>query len=67
MRDFEDEVIGYLRNDEIKNMLLDLKLHGGLHNIQDDLIICYKGMIGLGVIDGAEEPLLKAWIRDLFG
>ncbi len=65
MKDFEDEISGYLRNDEIKKTLSGLSLKGGQTNIPDDLVTCYQSLIGLGVVGKEESTLLNAWLNDL--
>lgn len=65
MRDFADEVPGYLHNDRIRQTLEDLPLSGGVESMTQDLRRCYEAMVGLEVVGGAELPLLDAWIADI--
>jgi len=65
IRDFADEVPGYLNNRNIAIRLEALKLAAGPENIGDNLILCYEEMVGLNVIDAKEMPLVKAWVQDL--
>ena len=41
MKDFQDEVAGYVNNQEISDILGCLKLASGLNNIADNMMICY--------------------------
>jgi hypothetical protein len=65
MRDFADEIPGYLHNDRIRRTLEDLPLSGGQKNMPEDLRRCYKSLVSLDVVGSAEIPLLDAWIADL--
>lgn len=65
IKDFEDEVVGYLNNSLIASTLTKLPLKEGKENIYENLELCYKSIIKLGVIDQKELPLVKAWINDI--
>ncbi|MCK4748959.1 MAG: DUF288 domain-containing protein, partial [Bacteroidales bacterium] len=65
LKDFEDEVPGYLNNAAIAKVLESLHLSGSPEYIYDNLIKCYQSMIGMGLIGGEEMNILKAWIHDL--
>ncbi|MGD1808000.1 STELLO glycosyltransferase family protein [Dapis sp. BLCC M126] len=65
MKDFQDEVIGYINNQEISDILGCLKLASGLNNIPDNMIICYSKLIELGVVGENEMKLLESWFEDL--
>ena len=65
MRDFEEEVPGYLHNDRIRKTLEDLPLRGDEERIGDDLAACYRALIKLGVVGAEEEPLVNAWLEDI--
>lgn len=64
LRDFEEEVPGYLHNHQIARHLADLPLGTGTEAISANLIECYECLIRLGLIGKDEMPLLMAWIRD---
>lgn len=64
MRDFADEVPGYLRNHAICESLGKLELKTGLENLHDNLRRCYAELVGMGVVDQRELALLEAWIED---
>jgi len=65
LRDFEDEIPGYLNNSKICKTLGELKLKKGKTNIFENLISCYQALIDINVVGSDEMPLLKAWISDL--
>lgn len=65
MRDFADEVPGYLHNERIARILEDLPIEGGAGSIAKNLRRCYQALVGCAVIGEAELPLLDAWIADL--
>ncbi|WBH17443.1 STELLO glycosyltransferase family protein [Sphingomonas radiodurans] len=65
MRDFADEVPGYLHNDRIRATLEDLDITGGEAAMPDDLMRCYRALIALGVVGAEEEALVAAWNEDL--
>lgn len=65
MRDFADEVPGYLNNRAIGEHLTALKLSAGPENIGDNLVRCYEELVRLALVGTEEIPLVKAWVRDL--
>lgn len=64
MRDFADEVPGYLNNERIRLTLEDLSLASGSGALLDNLVKAYDALIKLEVIGEEERPLLKAWCED---
>jgi hypothetical protein len=65
MKDFADEVPGYLNNRQILTTLIDLELKSSPDSIPENLLICYEALIKLGVIGSEELSLLEAWLADL--
>jgi hypothetical protein len=65
MRDFQDEIPGYLHNRAIGAALDALSLSPGVDNIGENLRRCYTTLTGMGLVGEAELPLLDAWLRDL--
>jgi len=65
IKDFEDEVPGYLNNDVITEELGKLPLKSGDDEILPNLALCYQKLISLDLIQAAEEPLIEAWVDDL--
>lgn len=65
MRDFEDEVSGYLNNSQIAKSLSQLKLLSGEQHIPDNLKKCYDTLIQLNLVKSEEFKLLETWLNDL--
>jgi hypothetical protein len=65
MRDFADEVPGYLHNRRIATTLEGLDLAPGADAIPATLQRCYDALIGLGVLPAGERALVDAWLADL--
>jgi len=64
MRDFSDEIVGYLHNHIIAENLSKLNLKSGMENIPENLLICYDLFVRMGLMDKMEMNLLNAWIKD---
>jgi len=65
LKDFADEVPGYLNNAKICKDLEDLDLKSGKDNIAENLLRCYRMMTENKYIGIEELPLVEAWIHDL--
>jgi hypothetical protein len=65
MRDFRDEVPGYLNNAAICEALGKLSLQSGVDRINDNLRACYEQLVRMALIGQQELSLLDAWINDL--
>jgi len=65
LRDFEDEISGYLHNGRICHLLEALALKPGMEQIPDNLRRCYNLFIRENLIDAREKPLLDAWLEDV--
>ncbi len=67
LRDFEDEVPGYLNNDKIRKILeaLDLKKGREIKVVSDNLHSCYRALTDQGIVGKGEMPLVEAWVQDL--
>jgi hypothetical protein len=67
MRDFEDEISGYLGNRKIAESLdaLDIVAGVDLATLAQNLRLCYRTLVAGGHVGEAELPLLDAWIADL--
>jgi hypothetical protein len=65
MKDFLDEIPGYLNNHRIAEMLLELPLKPTLEAIPDNLRQSYQGLAKMGMVAVAELDLLEAWLEDL--
>lgn len=65
LRDFEEEIPGYLHNSRIRDGLDGLDLPAGRGNIPDALRACYRKLVELELVGAQELPLLEAWLEDL--
>ena len=65
LKDFRDEIPGYLNADRLSQILAKLSLTGRLLGIADDMRRCYDALTSEGLV-GTEEPaLLDAWLQDI--
>lgn len=65
LRDFEQEVPGYLGNDRFREVLEALNLPAAPDQVGHNLHRCYEALIGAGLIPGKELPLVECWLADL--
>jgi hypothetical protein len=65
MRDFTDEVPGYLNNRAMGAALDELDLQAGADNMGANLRLCYQTLVSNGWVGEQELPLLDAWLDDL--
>jgi hypothetical protein len=65
MKDFEDEIPGYLNNSSIMKGLNALNLLDGVENIYTNLTLCYEELVRQGIVDAKELALLDCWIQDM--
>ncbi len=65
LKDFNDEVSGYMNNARICQLLQELDLKAGSENMGENLLKCYKVFIDEGLVDVKEVPLIYAWIADI--
>jgi hypothetical protein len=65
LKDFQDEIPGYLNNAKIAESLGALSLQPGTAAIPENLQVCYEALIKLAVIDARELTLLGDWLQDL--
>jgi hypothetical protein len=65
MRDFTDEVPGYLQNARIAGILESLSLKTGPSKVEENLLTCYEALVKTGIFPETELPLVKAWLTDL--
>jgi hypothetical protein len=64
LRDFADEIPGYLGNSQIVELLASLRLHTSweLKDICCDLATCYEELVAADFVPDKELPLLQLWI-----
>ena len=65
MRDFRDEVPGYLHNASIREALAALDLAPGVERLGENLLACYEKLVEMSLVGREELPLLAAWLEDL--
>lgn len=65
LKDFQDEIPGYLNNVKIMDNLIELSLKEGIDYIPENLILCYNKLIDLGLFSVDELELLNCWLSDL--
>ncbi len=65
LRDFEQEIPGYLHNQQIVNTLTELSLASGPGAVADNLMRCYEALVAKEFIPSSELPLVKAWLADI--
>jgi hypothetical protein len=65
LKDFEDEVHGYLNYNKIWNILIGLKLSEKQKDIFKNVAKCYEKLAAAGLMNNNELDLLDAWNNDL--
>ena len=65
MRDFEQEVPGYLGNDEIRSALEQTHLRPEPYATADNCHRCYEALVRTRLVLAQEMPVLEAWLRDV--
>lgn len=65
MRDFEDEISGYLGNDAIAALLAAIPVEAGVERIPDAMRACYRALVEKGFVGEPELALLDHWLADL--
>lgn len=64
MRDFCDENVGYLRNDEIRQLLEAAPLRRGADQLLPNIERCYDILAREAVVGPEEPALVRAWLDD---
>ena len=65
IRDFQDEISGYLNDKKIIQILTDGELKNGKENLQENLLRCYRMLVEKNILQKEELPIVDAWIEDL--
>jgi len=65
MRDFRDEVAGYLNNLRIVPMLEALDLSPAPEDMGENLRVCYRALVEAGIVPQAELPLVDGWLAEV--
>lgn len=64
LRDFEEEIPGYLHNEAIVERLASLTIPAGEENLFDAVEACYTELVAMGMVGAEELPLIAAFRRD---
>lgn len=65
MRDFKDEVPGYLNNSAIGEALGQLDIKAGVEHLGENLRACYEKLVSMDLVGAQELDLVDAWLADL--
>lgn len=65
MRDFKDEVPGYLNNSAIGEALGQLDIKAGVEHLGDNLRLSYEKLVSMDLVGVQELDLVDAWLADL--
>ena len=65
LRDFRDEVPGYLNNSAICDALGQLDIRQGVEHLGDNLRRCYEKLVSMELVGAQELDLIDAWLSDL--
>jgi hypothetical protein len=65
MKDFTDEIPGYLENEKIREILSGSKLKSGAGYVATNLRVCYADLIAAGIFPEKEMELVDLWLEDL--
>jgi hypothetical protein len=65
MRDFEDEVPGYLLNRKIARILEAAQLRSGVEQLSNNLLTCYERLVAENIFEPKELALVQAWVDDV--
>ena len=67
LKDFEDEVPGYVKNKQIIQILEPLTLKPGPAAVSENLLACYEALVAKAILQPKELDLVRAWVTDLHG
>jgi hypothetical protein len=65
LRDFEQEIPGYLGNDKFRAVLAALDLQPGADRVGDNLHRCYEALTDAALVPAKEMRLLECWLTDI--
>lgn len=65
IRDFEDEIPGYLNNARFISVLQDLPLSDGPDRVGENLRACYGSLAQAGIVPHEELHLVDLWLDDI--
>ncbi len=64
MRDFKDEIPGYLANEKIRQILDALSLAANPAHVGRNMLACYEALVREAIFPKEELPLVRAWLKD---
>ena len=64
MKDFTDEIPGYMHNERIARILDSLDLKPGKEFIHENMMTCYRELVTMQAVGAGEISLLHAWEED---
>lgn len=64
MRDFADEIPGYMRNRELAQTLESLDLEKGTQALVNNILRCYEALVSAAFFPAKELDLVNAWLFD---
>jgi hypothetical protein len=65
IRDFQDEIPGYLQNNRLVQILEAVPLRSGKEHVAQNLRSCYEALIAEQIFPDKELLLVDAWLDDL--
>lgn len=65
MRNFADEISGYLQNTQIARWLDEVPLKSGAELVGRNMLTCYEVLVAHGVFPEKELNLVRAWLEDV--
>lgn len=65
MRDFEDEIPGYMRNKRLVEIVEGLSLKPGIASAGENMLACYEALVKEDFFPGKELDLIEAWLADI--
>ena len=65
MKDFTDEISGYLQTENIQKILSSIEIKGGVEHIPDAMRSAYGHLVENKIIDAKEMEALESWLQDI--
>jgi len=65
MRDFSDEIPGYLHNRRIVDTLLSLHLSPRVTDMGSNLLQCWQALCRIDLVPGKEIDLCESWLKEV--
>jgi hypothetical protein len=65
LNDLQDEMVGYTSSSTVMGALKNVNMKDGYENIYDNIRMCYRILIDVGVVGPQEIMLVNAWIEDI--